>query len=48
MVRAAQARGRVGADEGQRWLSALDDAHARGSFFAASTFFIVSGVKASR
>jgi ubiquinone/menaquinone biosynthesis C-methylase UbiE len=48
MVRAAQTHGRIGADEGQRWLNALDDAHACGSFFAASTFFIVSGVKASR
>jgi SAM-dependent methyltransferase len=48
MVRAAQARSRIGADEGQRWLSALDDAHARGSFFAASTFFVVTGVKAAR
>jgi ubiquinone/menaquinone biosynthesis C-methylase UbiE len=47
MVGAAQQRGLVSTTEGRAWLDALDARHARGSFFAASTFFIVTGVKRS-
>jgi ubiquinone/menaquinone biosynthesis C-methylase UbiE len=45
MVGAAMAQGTVSAEQGRQWLAALDAEQAAGRFFAASTFFIVSGVK---
>jgi ubiquinone/menaquinone biosynthesis C-methylase UbiE len=45
MVRAAQARALVSEAEGLAWLASLDAAYRAGHFFAASTFFVVSGVK---
>lgn len=45
MVRAAQARALVSEAEGRAWLKAMDATHSAGYFFAASTFFVVSGVK---
>ena len=45
MVRAAQARSLVPETQGLAWLASIDAAYRAGHFFAASTFFVVSGIK---
>jgi ubiquinone/menaquinone biosynthesis C-methylase UbiE len=46
IVAGAQASGLISQTQGKQWLAELDASYASRSFFASSTFFIVSGVKA--